>query len=112
MVNGRVMLRLAHRVASVMSARPARCRAPIARLRRDARTRGRIWCGPWSGPPGSRCRGSSVRLGKVLLGRPLRVRLRRMGVSAVSPFHSKAANPSQTRLLMEHRATLGPFAWR
>ncbi len=40
MVNGLVMLRLAQRVASVMSVRPARRRALIARLRSEARTRG------------------------------------------------------------------------
>jgi hypothetical protein len=31
-LNGRSMARVAHRVASVMSRRPSRCRAPMARL--------------------------------------------------------------------------------
>jgi hypothetical protein len=49
-VNGLVMLRQAHRVASVMSARPARRRALIARLRSEARTRGpdRVRTVDWS----------------------------------------------------------------
>ena len=41
MVNGWSMDRLAHRVASVMSARPARRRALMARLRRAAMILGR-----------------------------------------------------------------------
>ena len=47
---GRCMLRVAQRVASVMSRRPARCRAPMARLRRPAMTRGpeRVWAREWS----------------------------------------------------------------
>ncbi len=40
MVNGLIMLRQAHLVASVTSARPARRSAPMARLRRLAMTRG------------------------------------------------------------------------
>src|SRR5258707_14514879 len=40
MVKGRSMLRLAHRVASVVSWRPARCRAPTARVLRVAMARG------------------------------------------------------------------------
>ena len=41
--NGRCMARVAQRVASVMSRRPARCRAPMARLRMLAMTRGPEW---------------------------------------------------------------------
>ena len=40
MVKGRSMLRLAQRVASVVSCRPARCRAPTARFLRVAMARG------------------------------------------------------------------------
>jgi hypothetical protein len=40
MVNARWGRRLAHRVASVMSVRPVRRSAPMARLRRAAMTRG------------------------------------------------------------------------
>jgi len=39
MANGLFMLRQAQRVASVMSVRPARRSAPMARLRSDAMTR-------------------------------------------------------------------------
>ena len=50
MVNGRSMDRLAHRVASVVSVRPARRRALMARLRRDAMTLGpeRVLTCDWS----------------------------------------------------------------
>jgi hypothetical protein len=50
MVNGLVMLRLAQRVASVMSIRPARRSALIARFRSEARTRGpdRVRTREWS----------------------------------------------------------------
>jgi hypothetical protein len=45
MVKGRFMLRLAQRVASVVSWRPARCRAPTTRFLRVAMARGpeRVW---------------------------------------------------------------------
>jgi len=48
--NGRCMFRPAHRVASEMSRRPAKCSAPIPRLRRPAMTRGpeRVWAREWS----------------------------------------------------------------
>ncbi len=50
MVNGLFMLRAAHRVASVMSVRPARRRALMARLRSEARTWGseRVQTREWS----------------------------------------------------------------
>ncbi|WP_430791273.1 Eco29kI family restriction endonuclease, partial [Actinoplanes sp. G11-F43] len=50
MVNGLVISRLAQRVASVMSVRPARRRALMARLRSEARTRGpeRVRTREWS----------------------------------------------------------------
>jgi len=56
MVKGRSMLRLAQRVASVVSCRPARCRAPTARFLRVAMARGpeRVptveWSSRWSEP--------------------------------------------------------------
>jgi hypothetical protein len=40
MVKGRFILRLAQRVASVASCRPARCKAPTARILRVAMARG------------------------------------------------------------------------
>ena len=48
--NGRCMSRPAHRVASEMSRRPAKCSAPIPRLRRPAMTRGpeRVRAREWS----------------------------------------------------------------
>jgi len=50
MVNGLLMLRQAQRVASVMSVRPARRSAPMARLRGQAMTRGplRVRMRQWS----------------------------------------------------------------
>ena len=50
MVKGRSMLRLAQRVASVVSCRPARCRAPTARFLRVAMALGpeRVRTVEWS----------------------------------------------------------------
>jgi hypothetical protein len=50
MVKGRCMFRLAQRVASVVSCRPARCRAPMARFLSATMARGpeRVRTWDWS----------------------------------------------------------------